>query len=146
MFYHLTYRSIAIPEITIEDIEEILKTARNFNSKNDVSGCLVFSKGYFIQLLEGSKDIIKELMVHIDGDKRHTDVDILSEGETEKRIFETWDMAYLKPSEKMQSDQAKEIKNTLLELTDTTVDLDFTFKVFWYNVDVLLREKGFYTV
>ena len=146
MFYHLTYRSIAIPEITIEDIEEILKTARNFNSKNDVSGCLVFSKGYFIQLLEGSKDIIKELMDHIDADKRHTDIDILSEGETKKRIFETWDMAYLKPSEKMQSDKAEEIKNTLLELTDRTVDPDFTFKVFWYNVDVLLREKGFYTV
>ena len=66
MLYHLTYRSIAIPEITIEQIEEILKTARNFNSKNDLSGCLVFSKGYFIQLLEGSKDTIKELMDHID--------------------------------------------------------------------------------
>ena len=146
MLYHLTYRSTAIPEITIEQIEDILKTARNFNSKNNVSGCLVFSKGYFIQLLEGSKDTIKELMDSIDMDKRHTDIDILSEGETEKRIFETWDMAYLKPSEKMRSDTAKEIKNTLLELSDTTVDLDFTFKVFWYNVDVLLREKGFYTV
>ncbi len=85
-------------------------------------------------------------MDHIDKDKRHTDVDILSEGEVEKRIFETWDMAYLKPSEKMQSDKATEIKKMLLELTETTVDLDFTFKVFWYNVDVLLREKGFYTV
>lgn len=146
MLYHLTYRSNAIPEITIEQIEDILKTARNFNSKNDVSGCLVFSKGYFIQLLEGSKDIIKELMDHIDEDKRHTDIDILSEGETNQRIFETWDMAYLKPSEKMRSDKANEIKNTLLELTDATVDPDFTFKVFWYNVDVLLREKGFYTV
>ncbi len=146
MLYHLTYRSIAIPEITIEQIEDILKTARNFNSKNNVSGCLVFSKGYFIQLLEGSKVTIKELMDSIDMDKRHTNIDILSEGEVEKRIFETWDMAYLKPSEKMQSDKATEIKKMLLELTETTVDLDFTFKVFWYNVDVLLREKGFYTV
>ena len=146
MLYHLTYRSIAIPEITIEQIEEILKTAREFNSKNDISGCLVFSKGYFIQLLEGSKDVIMELMDHIDSDKRHTDVDVLSQGETEKRIFETWDMAYLKPSEKMQSVKAKEIKSTLLELTDEAVDPDFTFKVFWYNVDTLLREKGFYTV
>ncbi len=146
MLYHLTYRSIAIPEITIGQIEDILKTARNFNSKNDISGCLVFSKGYFIQLLEGSKDTIKELMDSIDMDKRHTNIDILSEGEVENRIFKTWDMAYLKPSEKMQSDKATEIKKMLLELTETTVDLDFTFKVFWYNVDVLLREKGFYTV
>ena len=146
MLYHLTYRSIAIPEITIEQIEDILKTARNFNSKNDVSGCLVFSKGYFIQLLEGSKDTIKELMDNIDRDKRHTDIDILSEGEMEKRIFDTWDMAYLKPSEKMQSDKAVEIKKTLLELTDATVKPNFTFKVFWYNVNGLLTEKGFYTV
>jgi len=146
MLYHLTYRSTAIPEITIEQIEDILKTARNFNSKNDVTGCLVFSKGYFIQLLEGSKDTIKDLMDHIDRDNRHTNIDILSEGEAEKKIFETWDMAYLKPSEKMQSDKATEIKKMLLGLTETTVDLDFTFKVFWYNVDVLLREKGFYTV
>ena len=146
MPYHLTYRSIAIPEITVEQIEGILKTARSFNSKNDVSGCLIFSKGYFIQLLEGSKDNIKELMDSIDADKRHTNVDILSEGETEERIFKTWDMAYLKPSEKIKSDTAKEIKKTLLKLTDTTVETDFTFKVFWYNVDVLLREKGFYSI
>ena len=146
MLYHLTYRSTAIPEITIEQIEDILKTARNFNSKNDVTGCLVFSKGYFIQLLEGSKDTIKDLMDHIDMDKRHTNIDILSEGEAEKKFFETWDMAYLKPSEKMQSDKATEIKKMLLGLTEATVDLDFTYKVFWYNVDVLLREKGFYTV
>ena len=138
MLFHLTYRSIAIPEITIEQIGEILKTARNFNSKNDISGCLVFSKGYFIQLLEGSKDTIEELMDSIERDKRHTNIDILSQGEMKKRIFETWDMAYLKPSEKMQSDKAVEIKKTLLELTDTTVEPDFTFKVFWYNVDVLL--------
>ncbi|MBT8297991.1 MAG: BLUF domain-containing protein, partial [Maribacter sp.] len=59
MLYHLTYRSIAIPEISVEQIEEILKIARDFNSKNDISGCLVFSKGYFIQLLEGNKDTIK---------------------------------------------------------------------------------------
>ena len=146
MLYHLTYRSTAIPEITIEQIEDILKIARNFNSKNDVTGCLVFSKGYFIQLLEGSKDTIKELMDHIDMDIRHTNIDILSEGEAEKKFFETWDMAYLKPSEKMQSDKATEIKKMLLGLTEATVDLDFTYKVFWYNVDVLLREKGFYTV
>ena len=146
MLYHLTYRSIAIPEITTEQIEEILRTARNFNSKNDLTGCLVFSKGYFIQLLEGSKDTIKELMDHIDRDKKHTDIDILSEGEVEKRIFDSWDMAYLKPSEKMQSDKAIKIKKTLLELTDATVQPDFTFKVFWYNVNGLLTEKGFYTV
>jgi hypothetical protein len=146
MLYHLTYRSIAIPEITIEQIEEILKTARNFNSKNDVTGCLIFSKGYFIQLLEGSKDTIYELMDSIDIDKRHTNIDILSEGETDERLFETWHMAYLRPSEKMQSDKAKEIRKTLLELTDTKVEPDFTFKVFWYNVDTLLREKGFYTI
>lgn len=146
MLYHLTYRSIAIPEITIEQIEDILKTARNFNSKNDLSGCLVFSKGYFIQLLEGSKDTIKKLMESIDMDKRHTNIHILSEGETEERIFENWDMAYLKPSEKTKSDKAMELKETLLKLTDTTVKPDFTFKVFWYNVDVLLNEEGFYRI
>lgn len=146
MLYRLTYRSIAIPEITVGQIEEILKTARNFNSKNHISGCLVFNKGYFIQLLEGSKDTIMELMDSIERDKRHTDIEILSEGETEQRVFDTWDMAYLKPSEKMQSDRAIEIKNRLLELTDTTVKPDFTFKVFWYNVNGLLKETGFYTV
>lgn len=97
-------------------------------------------------MLEGSKDTIMVLLDSIDRDKRHTAVEILSEGETEQRVFDTWDMAYLKPSEKMQSDKAIEIKNRLLELTDTTVKPDFTFKVFWYNLNVLLKEKGFYTV
>ena len=95
MNYQLTYRSIAIPTLGSKDINDILEFARDFNSKNNITGCLVYSHGYFVQILEGEAEKILTLMKSIELDTRHTFVDILSEGEVTKRMFTGWDMAYL---------------------------------------------------
>ena len=87
MIFQLTYRSEAIADISMDHINAILKTARNFNSEQNITGCLVFSSGFFVQLLEGKKDTIKALYKSIERDNRHTFVRVLSEERAEKRIF-----------------------------------------------------------
>ena len=55
MVFQLTYSSVAKPEITITDIEEIITQAKQYNTAHDITGCLIYNKGYFLQILEGGK-------------------------------------------------------------------------------------------
>jgi hypothetical protein len=38
----MVYRSVAIDNINLSDIQDILNEARDFNPKNDITGCLLF--------------------------------------------------------------------------------------------------------
>jgi len=59
--FQLVYCSEAIENIEQNDIDAILETALGFNAENNITGCLLFHNGEFIQLLEGEKDIVLEL-------------------------------------------------------------------------------------
>ena len=39
--YQLTYSSISKEGLIVEDLENILETAKSINFQNDISGCLV---------------------------------------------------------------------------------------------------------
>lgn len=92
--YTLTYESQANPELKNSDIEEILQTARAFNSDNGITGCLIYYSGKFIQILEGPEDKVKALYANIEKDKRHKKVNLFSEDTITERNFPDWGMAY----------------------------------------------------
>ena len=48
--YELLYNSTAAKDLKEEDISNILETSREFNLKNNLSGCLVFHNNKFIQI------------------------------------------------------------------------------------------------
>lgn len=144
MLYQLTYRSKAVPEITAEEIKSILFTSNEKNSENNITGCLLYNEGFFVQILEGAKQNVKEIFEVIEADKRHTMVEVLSEGETTERFFEKWWMAYLKLPEEPQTPKETEVKSSLKQLEEKAFRPNFTTKVFWYNVNALLQETGFY--
>mgnify|MGYP000202484721 FL=1 len=75
--FNIVYRSLASPTTKQPDVEDILKRARRFNIDNEITGCLVYHKGLFIQYLEGNKNIVLELYSRIEKDVRHTDVTLL---------------------------------------------------------------------
>ncbi|MFT4831499.1 MAG: hypothetical protein ACI815_001147 [Psychroserpens sp.] len=144
MVFHLTYRSKAKSGLSANEIQDILKLARKRNSQNDITGCLLYNKGNFIQILEGEKQLVKEIFISINNDDRHNDVDILSEGVSQKRIFADWDMANYEAPEKILGKKALDIDSALLELSNTSAIQNETLKIFWYNIYALLSEKGFY--
>jgi len=142
--FQLTYRSKAIEDITPNSIYEIVKVAKEFNASVDITGCLVFDNGYFIQILEGKKEQVEELYFKIKKDKRHTFANVLSKGIAPKRIFETWDMAYMNLTDLSVGDKNDLVQKARTELNNLTTKTNFTTKVFWYNINELMGEDGFY--
>lgn len=97
--HELTYTSTADINISSQDLKNILETARNFNEKHAISGCLVYHNGKFVQTLYGEKRVIFSLLEKITLDKRHSHVNLVWEGPAEKEVFQGWHMAYYSPEE-----------------------------------------------
>lgn len=94
IMYALVYQSKAKLVFGIQEIQEMLKKARKFNREHQITGCLLFYKGDFIQYLEGNRKRILSLFWKIQHDQRHEFVTLLSFEKIERREFRDWDMAY----------------------------------------------------
>lgn len=94
MLFELIYHSQAAPNLENSEHVNILATAREFNEAHNITGCLLFHKGQFLQILEGEFETITSLYSKIKKDKRHSDVITLHMKEIEDRIFDKWSMAY----------------------------------------------------
>ena len=145
MVFQITYSSVAKPEISITEIEEIITQSKRYNSAHDITGCLIYNNGYFLQILEGEKQLVMPLIKTISLDDRHDHFTILSEGEANSRTFKEWAMAYYhNPLNADLNSEVQEIKDSLLEFSTSPKNSNFALKVFWYNVKNLLSEKGYY--
>jgi hypothetical protein len=94
---------------------KILHGARAANAIADVTGLLVFAEGKFLQVLEGPKSTVRSLMQKISADRRHANLQIISEGAINARIFPSWEMAYA-------STNARELATWAGLRNTTTVD------------------------
>lgn len=94
MLYELIYRSTAKPGTTAQDLEDILKTARDFNRANNITGCLLYHDGQFLQILEGDFQVLLDLYDRIKRDPRHREFLLLHMKETSQRIYSNWTMAF----------------------------------------------------
>ncbi|ASV30804.1 BLUF domain-containing protein [Maribacter cobaltidurans] len=101
--HELTYTSMADRNIGSKDLNDILKTATEFNKKRSITGCLVYHNGQFVQTLQGEKKTIFDLFEKIKLDSRHSNVNLVWEGPAEKEVFRGWHMAYYSP-EKVNTD------------------------------------------
>jgi Sensors of blue-light using FAD len=93
--HSLVYVSVASIEFSREKLTKLLSQSRHFNSENGITGLLLFDEGHFMQLLEGKKKMIENLMARIKKDSRHREVEILEEGTASDRQFSDWSMAFL---------------------------------------------------
>lgn len=96
MLYELIYYSKAVLNIEDYDIESILETAREFNAKHHITGCLLFHNNQFLQILEGDFDRNNTLYKSIRRDRRHHSVITLCMREINTLSFRNWSMAYQK--------------------------------------------------
>lgn len=93
--FELVYYSIANPDFTEPEIIRMLEIARKQNGAQEITGCLLYHKGVFVQLLEGKKPDVETLYQKIAADQRHNHVTLLAAAEKEKRMFNSWDMAFV---------------------------------------------------
>ena len=95
MTYQIIYSSEAATPMQTDDLEELLDEARRSNSGKGITGALVYAEGIFLQILEGDRLSVQDLMTKIRRDLRHERVTVLREGEVPLATFGDWKMAYV---------------------------------------------------
>lgn len=95
MTYQIIYSSEASTPMQADDLEELLGHARRSNATKGITGALVYAEGMFLQILEGDRAEVQDLMAEIRRDVRHETVIVLREGEIPSAIFGSWKMAYV---------------------------------------------------
>lgn len=91
--YRILYRSRISGTVSKDDIESIVEKARINNKEKNLTGILLSVDDYFMQVLEGNEEDVKNLYYKkIMHDRRHTRLKILLEGPIQNRDFGDWDM------------------------------------------------------
>lgn len=76
------------------ELPGMLARARAKNRALDITGMLIYKDGYFMQVLEGQKSPVGELLETIRHDPRHRGVQVLSNEVVSERLFAPWSMGY----------------------------------------------------
>lgn len=95
MTYQIIYSSESATPLQQDDLEEILEQAQIGNAAKGITGALVYADGVFLQILEGDRVKVQDLMARIFRDVRHETVTVLREGEVPAAVFGSWTMAYV---------------------------------------------------
>lgn len=94
-FHQFVYISTAVPDISHTDLDAILCSAREFNHRHEITGMLLFCKRTFMQVLEGEKESIQNLMEQrINRDRRHYGIHMVNESVIPQRSFADWSMGF----------------------------------------------------
>ena len=96
--YSLAYVSRSRISGTSEDVDaaitSILESARRNNLACAVTGALLYTEGWFAQILEGPLEGIELTFELIMADRRHANITVLQFHPVQERAFSVWSMAY----------------------------------------------------
>jgi hypothetical protein len=98
--YQIIYSSEAATPMQTDDLQELLEHATRSNAAQGITGALIYADGTFLQILEGDKGLLQDLMARIRRDVRHESVVVLRESEVPTAIFGSWKMAYVSATPK----------------------------------------------
>jgi hypothetical protein len=98
--YQIIYSSEAATPMQTDDLQELLEHARRSNAAKGITGALIYAEGTFLQILEGDRGLLQDLMARIRRDVRHESVVVLRESEVPTAIFGSWKMAYVSATPK----------------------------------------------
>ena len=90
--FYVSRATLGMNEATVRPI---LFVSQQNNRRRDVTGCLLFSGQHFAQVLEGDSGVLSELVRKISADRRHNNVVVLADRETETRLHPEWSMGFL---------------------------------------------------
>ena len=92
------YASAANRVFETGELAELLRAARENNSRLGLTGILLHAEGSFFQVLEGPADVVDRLYAKIEGDPRHGQVTLIIREPIPKRYFDEWTMGFYKVS------------------------------------------------
>lgn len=92
--YSLVYSSTAADSFNESDLTALLQQSRSDNTRDGITGMLLYRKGRFVQVLEGPEDRVRALVTRISADPRHSQVRVMLDGHPASRQFAEWTMGY----------------------------------------------------
>ena len=102
---HIVYLSTSNGLMTENQLVEILRQARAYNTEHQITGLLLYSEGTFIQLIEGSAKDVDTIFSKIRYDNRHKGLIKLIDKPLAERDFPEWSMGFAA----VNQDEAEEI-------------------------------------
>lgn len=136
----LVYSSTASPAFGKTQIQEMLEKARAHNRGDNITGCLLYYNGEFLQYLEGNQIKVLQLFDKIKTDPRHQNIQLISHDHIDARQFEKWEMAYedfLGDNDALQF--LKLLVNSYFDDSEKSMDPNPTSKYFWRTAKRLLE-------
>lgn len=90
----LVYVSYATVPFSDADLDALLAKSRENNTRDGISGMLLYRDGDFLQVLEGPEDKVREAYARIARDNRHGRIMMLDESTVDERAFANWSMGF----------------------------------------------------
>jgi Sensors of blue-light using FAD len=94
MLIRLIYVSTAHEKVDLNEFRNILAQAQTKNARNDLTGMLAFNSQKFLQVLEGSREMVNYIYHKIARDPRHTKLEVMGCKEIEERLWPNWSMGF----------------------------------------------------
>lgn len=134
----ILYSSTATPSMTTDVLRDILATSRRNNTRNGVTGVLLYRSGHFLQLIEGDDAAQEALMAAIEVDERHVNVTTLLVYEIDERRFPSWTMGFSAvddPEAKLLPGYRKSLQDIFLAPAGTYAEFLPSLRVLtrWYT-------------
>ncbi|MEM6823023.1 MAG: BLUF domain-containing protein [Verrucomicrobiota bacterium] len=93
--YTLVYSSRANYLFAENELIDLLKKARQFNSVHGITGMLLYHNESFLQVLEGEEKAVFDLYeTRIKEDDRHSQVELIADAPVQERVFDEWLMGF----------------------------------------------------
>lgn len=89
------------------DIDQILRSSIENNKKKNITGALWFNGKFFLQVLEGGREVVSETYNDIISDNRHHSLILIDFSAVHQRSFDKWDMGYCGNVERINSQLIK---------------------------------------
>jgi len=79
-------------EFDASELAKINHKSSSNNEKNEITGVLIFGNDYFLQCLEGERDVVSWVFSKIQKDPRHSEVCLIGFEYINQRDFAEWNM------------------------------------------------------
>ena len=104
----------------------ILAVSKRNNARVGVTGALLFNRGSFAQVLEGSKAAVETTFERIQRDTRHSDVAVLQCEPVTARAFPNWSMGFIGDSPRGRALWTEVARTTNFDLSRLEGNVLFT--------------------
>jgi len=111
---HLIYVSSATRPMGEQDLLDLLQQSRSRNTRQQVTGMLVYRDGAFLQVLEGESADVQDIYRSIVMDNRNTGHYLIANEEITDRNFPNWSMGF-KDLTKYRADQLEGYSDILVK-------------------------------